>query len=384
MNDDMKQELRKKFKKAVRVGSQLSELVIQLKGKPGPLEIMALGSRALDTLNELAQKEDRDLDRTFEGWTDHYVPFSSSVFEMLRASQRLERVRKDSEPPEEEAGHHKGPYVSHHDGLTLGWMEYGTWVDGPYTELAGDEIDRQVSALLGRFVWEKLGTRITLDTDERDRIGLRADLLGDSLPSPTSRKIIQRLKRFEAAGRTRSVLLWGEPGTGKSYITREVGKAFGGLTLRMTSETLGDADVSGLIQFLAPNVILIDDFDRLQNQGQVIKHFERLREVSKLLLITVNDMDELDRAVLRPGRIDDVIEVNKLDEEVFQKLTEGLSDEEKSKLRGLPVAYLSHFVETKEVLGAERAWAELSELAERLERIKNMKGREPREPWSET
>ena len=123
------------------------------------------------------------------------------------------------------------------------------------------------------------------------------------------------IDRFKAQGIQRSYILYGLPGTGKSSFCLELSKRVSGKILKIDSNTFNNLSNQGtrvLIENLDCDFIIVDDIDKISTSDlpaflytlEAIKSFAR----KPTLLATVNDMGRLDRAVIRPGRFDDIIE----------------------------------------------------------------------------
>jgi hypothetical protein len=69
-------------------------------------------------------------------------------------------------------------------------------------------------------------------------------------------------------------------------------------------------------------------------------------------------------AALRPGRFDEVVKVDRLDARLLRSLV-GDDEELAERVRDLPVAYVAELVKRRDVLGRDRALAELDELCAR-------------------
>lgn len=125
-------------------------------------------------------------------------------------------------------------------------------------------------------------------------------------------QLADRCQRFTAAGLRRGLLFWGSPGTGKSSLARQLATAVGnGRALRLDPEAVTRASSRRLIEMvtlLQPSVVLLDDLDRANGVDGLLSMIEDGAGAS-VVIATVNAVDRLDPALLRPGRFDEVIEV---------------------------------------------------------------------------
>lgn len=113
----------------------------------------------------------------------------------------------------------------------------------------------------------------------------------------------------------RTYLAIGTYGTGKTTLLRKVAERRSNKCLRFTIEALqklSQDQVFFFIDILQPDFVLIDDFDRLREgfrTALLLELLERFQAPGKPSLgITVNHTSRLDPALLRAGRIDEIID----------------------------------------------------------------------------
>lgn len=134
---------------------------------------------------------------------------------------------------------------------------------------------------------------------------------------------VDRCRKFQARGISRNLLFYGPPGTGKTTLARSIARGIGnGRTLRVEANALelaGVGAVLGFIRILRPRVVLFDDMDRCMGAVTELLHaFEQggsLSEVGSMMIGTINVVESVDPALLRPGRFDEVIDVNEPNDE---------------------------------------------------------------------
>jgi hypothetical protein len=207
------------------------------------------------------------------------------------------------------------------------------------------------------------------------------------------RDLEARCRAFIGIEGCRGMLIDGLPGTGKSQAIREVLNRLELRTLHVDRQSIVDmltqriehgegavSNVDMMIRIIRPDAVVIDDIDRIVDEVQpgLFSLIEQIKGSGhvKLLLTTSNHQDALLGPILRPGRIDDLVPVPDLEEEVVREIL-GYDADLASQMTGWPVAYVRDYVARREALGAEAARAELPSLARRVEEAKKASKPEP-------
>lgn len=146
------------------------------------------------------------------------------------------------------------------------------------------------------------------------------------------------------------ILLWGPPGTGKSFISRKLAEQCGMLFCMVKPSDLGNIYIHGSQKMIADlfvrseelaaknncGVILVfDEFDSLvpkrdtknynNQENEVAEFLTRLNDCAEknvYVIATTNRIDAIDSAVLRHGRIDEIIYVGMPDDDARKELLE--------------------------------------------------------------
>lgn len=359
-------KISKVLDRALRISSDLGDLLVHLGTKPTPIALVSIAARAYDSYKKSGVTDPSEY---FLGW--------NTLKEASRLSwQLLEFAIEQGYVVPQMNGQDSVILGGEIFGLQFGWVKYSTWAEGPKIPPGQDY--RQSSMALGRLVWEVLGPSIKVLTRYPESLYLASDRTEESLPSQTAEYLYQEIRPFLERGKSYSVLLFGEPGTGKSHIMKRVAKAVGGYSFRIPTSSVDMLDcIPQIVEILQPRSILLDDLDRAYNTAQFLSEMEELRCRCPLILASANDLDEVDAAVLRPGRFDRLLEVQRLDPEVLEGLLSGVSPEVKERLQNLPVSYLSQFRDYKECWGDEKALGMVQELIEQQERVQKSQ-RKPR------
>jgi hypothetical protein len=122
------------------------------------------------------------------------------------------------------------------------------------------------------------------------------------------KRIAERVVRFEKAGFKRNVMLLGPPGCGKTSIAKQIARHTGRFTINVDSSLLGNIFITRILVHLFRSAILIcDDFDRYRGDTQAL--LASLEKTGSSLIVTCNTLGGFDKATVRVGRMDEIIEV---------------------------------------------------------------------------
>lgn len=114
---------------------------------------------------------------------------------------------------------------------------------------------------------------------------------------------------------SRSFMLVGPPGCGKSSFSINVAQKISNRILKVdpsAARMFGSVEFDFLIKNLRPDIIIFDDFDRAalaHDSEHLLFLLENIKHQNPQLVIfaTVNEFYRLDKALVRPGRFDEII-----------------------------------------------------------------------------
>lgn len=269
------------------------------------------------------------------------------------------------------------------DGCKIGWTVWEkvqTHVSSVYIHV--DRLEETTTKIKTKL-WEKfcdksLTMRRSTSTTFRRRddslaVTFEPDVLFAPLSSRRATEYSAYLRRCLDADVTRSVMLYGPPGTGKSTMACTIVNRLGlrsfririGDLERMENSTLFDA-----INIFAPDAVILDDFDRARNQDELLEVLEYFQQRVRLVIATVNDKSEIDQAILRPGRFDELVNVKNLDEDVIRGVLGESNMDVFEIVKTWPIAFIHELVKRRRFMDAADALIATSELRRRVERLK--------------
>lgn len=239
-----------------------------------------------------------------------------------------------------------------------------------------DKLDR-AKEVIKKLLWLHLeGKQIVMRTkkntikNEASTV-FEADDSFNPMPSARATQYSTYLKRCIAANVSRSIMFYGPPGTGKSTLARSIIANMDLRAFRIRIEDVGRIDNSTMFEAIGifkPDVVIFDDLDRAHDQDGLLETLEFFQHNVKIVMATVNDRNELDEALLRPGRFDEMVEVDKMDEEVVRHVLGSCSDGF-DVVKDWPIAFIQEYVKRRRFMSTEEAAAATVELAERVERL---------------
>jgi adenylate kinase family enzyme len=263
------------------------------------------------------------------------------------------------------------------DGIKAGWVMYAgksKLVDAVYFESTAVERakERIKEALWRRYKDSSLVMRYAdnlLATLEGNRVTINIDNSVEPLPSEQATCYTKYLKRCIDAGVHRSLMLYGPPGTGKSTMAKTIVDNLGFKSFRLRIEDIDRIENGTIFEALSifqPDAVILDDFDRVTSQAALLETLEFFQKNVKLVIATVNDKDNLDVALLRPGRFDELVLVDKMDENVIRNILDEYQDGFEL-VKNWPITFVQEYVKRRRFMSLEEAQSSMKELSQRVQ-----------------
>jgi hypothetical protein len=347
---------KKVAKKALDVGSQVANVAVHLSKNTSPFGLAAVGlSVANTTLKAFTSSE-----HPLNGW--RALPLSRNreyIFELLKPHMSPLGTRNQVEY-----------YEWKTDAGTLRWEHGSQFPSAPHVpHKCSKEQEQAILDILRRIIWNTVEGRAVYEaySENWSLLGkVVKDDVGEAFPSELGNDIWKRVQPLHDRGDNTSILLFGPPGTGKSCLSRYLVQKMGDRYLRIRTSDLSMHDITETIKFLRPPLLLIDDLDR--TAGSILGLFDEMKALCPLV-VSVNSYNKLDGALLRPGRFDEIVEVQHLGDDVLKPLLKDVPTQDAESLRVLPIAYIRRYLDLKEYLGQDEATNELPKLVERYSLI---------------
>lgn len=221
------------------------------------------------------------------------------------------------------------------DGVVVGTLVQGSTEYAPiYTPLRSSH-DAETTRAKLNALWEKHGiiglnvkaggngsseepTHSSFANCSITRIDPPEDLVVGNDFANDYKRIADRVMRFEKAGYKRNLMLLGPPGCGKTSIAQQIALHIGRFTINVDSSMLATVLIQLITAFFHNAILICDDFDRYHGDTQAL--LSSLEKTGSSLIVTCNTVYGFDKAAVRVGRIDEIIDVPKPDAEMRKRL----------------------------------------------------------------
>jgi len=361
-------------RKHFKLATSLAEVIVGLRDKPGMLDYLATGVRVLGVISEHFVKECNAYTyfTNENGWEHLKMPrVRGAVKTILEQHPGKSIVNLKGEDDDNT----RVVVIEMENGATFGWIDFMTSSDGyflgPYVKGSYDERARTA---LHDFFWKTLGTKhIQLSADGTMANGFdpvftehALDVSGMSM-IPIVPSVVSNIEDFSAKKEPRSIIFHGPPGTGKSTIINMVAASLDRKSFRIPIYdmfSLNPETILSLVEIFRPELLIIDDLDRVANPVILLDGLERLRDETGILLVSMNSTKSCTPALLRPGRLDEEIEVRYVDESIVKSYI-SKDDPMFDRIKLWPIAFIREYCKRRDVLGIERAHASVDELDRR-------------------
>jgi hypothetical protein len=237
------------------------------------------------------------------------------------------------------------------NGKSIGRDEQGLWFcldEGKKEQLlefvyqeAFKSIKSQVFSITekahrGPHKWSDAGTRFLLKNEELK-----------SINSPTATKHLKHIKAAIDKNINRSIIFLGYPGTGKTTCTNTIINELGLRTLKFKydPQTSDLQAIENIIDALKVEALILDDLDTVEGSASLLGFLERMHVKLKLTIGIVNSLAPFHPAILRPARFDEIITINRLDQEVIKEILGTRFKTLFPKVKTWPVAYIKELNE---------------------------------------
>lgn len=229
----------------------------------------------------------------------------------------------------------------------LGLDKYGIWFKSSdkftQNEILEFLINEKLSSIKSNFFSI---TPIKKDDSKTSYNNYTYDLQGEDIngkESPNADFYVSYLNTFIERKINRSILFIGVPGTGKTTLAQTIISKFNFRTLKFKYDAnVTDLDlIKFLVSSLKIEAIILDDFDQVSHSNNLLDFLSWVHDNTKLTILITNSLHPFHNALLRPGRIDQIISIDYLDEKIVLDIF-GIDNQKIiNKIKTWPIAYIN-------------------------------------------
>lgn len=360
----------KTFKRIVRVGTESFDAIKKYNANPGVIEGIWCGFEIVKSVTEDIESWSFDYFNVSE-WSPIFSSFFyESVYSIINKHQHYVVTTPDDDRTIQVFdvdGHDIGVYFNPSNNTVIGM----------YARIAQRA---DVTEFIRASLWDRYKDQNVVIVSKKvpgydtNVITFAVDSSTDAIPSEEATQHAAYLRKCIDAGVNRSLLFIGSPGTGKSTMVQAIIHNLGLRSFRIRVDQLSSFEnemVSDSVETFKPDAIVIDDFDRTHDQISMLQILEQLKKSVKLIMLTVNDKERLDAAILRPGRIDEFVFVEKLNEKAVKTI---LGDEHAhvfEQVKNWPVAFINEYINRRRFMTSDEALVAMKELSQRVKSIRH-------------
>lgn len=365
----------KLFNAAQQVGD-VFEAATKFNAEPGVLAGGQVAFKALALADQIFQPDDADefFKNEFRGkiWVQIYSQDVQSLIAKMLAKYVVQKYSTKWT--------WQSVDVAVVNGITFSWVREQSFTGNiekyRMLHVLFGEV-QQAREAVKSMVWEAAGCdniiayKISDSTslyDDGEQMGVRRDDEYECHESLRATRYAARIQKYIKAGKSRSIMFYGPPGTGKSTLIRTIVAKLKLRTLRVNVEHINNTEtIRQLCELFAPDAIIFDDIDRTRTSAALLALLESLRTVVKVMLTSANWTSEFDCATIRPGRVDEIVPIIRLDRVALLKILGESNADLYPVVRNWPIAYIQEACLRRGVETTKAFQRSLQELTKRCE-----------------
>lgn len=316
---------------------------LQLTGKATTLSKIAATAGLVSEINRTI------IERQFQSSDDNHnlkictSQITRTIIRYLEANKVITAVTKNSLFSGNYS--HLNAYVGDFEGVQVSFMtDTSSDDDGGsgYIIAPAEVSNEEAIGLVTRAYWKLIPKAVLLNGDKL--MPYDDEVFRNYVTSNESDLLEAEVKNAFDKKVHRSILIRGTPGSGKtamvSYVTSRLFKRRLYLTPETTVWTMKNAVIA-----LKPECVVMNDFTITNKYGDLLTKLEELKTYVPIVLLTTNSIDEVPGAVLRPGRVDELITIDHicgeaLNRMVRETLGDVYTDAIFETVRGWPMAFI--------------------------------------------
>lgn len=357
-----------KIKRCLNIISEISGVLIMIKGNPRPIDYIAISTKAIDIAarihSELLPPVHVCAWEIFTGkdteWRSIPKQFGAYIFQNVHNS--MEHAKSTSVSSEVS-------FLGQYHGCEIGWVIKNEGLEGLFVK---EKYFSRIFEKMYESFWSAFPRNAVVLNKENlveDEIDIVSMVETDFI-----RGVWEYVEKVINYGEFGSCVLIGEPGTGKTKAIQYITEKLGLKSIRIPLKTFARSnwcdpvfDFKSILKITLPDILIIDDIDRLDYsvQKELLEFIDTSKDKIKFIIASANNINNVSLPLKRPGRFDEHIYVPPLEKEVLEKI---LKDNQiTEEMIDWPISYVEYYQKYCRIFGREKSLELIPRLQERVE-----------------
>jgi nucleoside-triphosphatase THEP1 len=260
-------------------------------------------------------------------------------------------------------------YIITIDGISFGACAFNNKCEKIYVHQSNLN---DYEALLAKLFWQQFETNRIVIGCKSNEIYSREEFHEPIFATQKASELASTISVYTDHGISRSILFYGPPGSGKSNLAKSIISKLDYKSIRIKNlDGICLDSVYLILKVFNPDAIILEDIDSMEmsDMSVILDKLETFNRQGKLIIATANNPTRMESAIIRPGRFDEVIEINILEKEAVYNLIGSDDHAIYTLVKDWPAAFILELMKRIKAKGKEAALAEIKDLTSRMNNV---------------